>query len=122
LLVIPAKAGIQRLFFWWLLEQKLPLQAAGNFLLNGKKSPKNVFFSPQGCCSRSDIPDPCANRAHPARDHRRRRLRATGIKLLETLDGTKPRAVRFKSKIPFSLLLLQTHRESTACSDRLQEA
>jgi hypothetical protein len=25
------------------LEQKLPPQAAGNFLLNGKKSPKNVF-------------------------------------------------------------------------------
>jgi hypothetical protein len=24
------------------LEQKLPPQAAGNFLLNGKKSPKNV--------------------------------------------------------------------------------
>jgi hypothetical protein len=28
-------------------KQKLPLQAAGNFLLDGKKSPKNVF-----CCSR----------------------------------------------------------------------
>jgi hypothetical protein len=47
LLVIPAKAGIQRLCFWSveLEEQKLPLQGAGNFLLNGKKSPKNVFFS-----------------------------------------------------------------------------
>jgi hypothetical protein len=33
-----------------LLEQRLPLQGAGNFLLNGKKSPKNVSFSRIGPC------------------------------------------------------------------------
>jgi hypothetical protein len=94
---------------------------AGNFLLNGKKSPKNVSFSRNGRCPQTARPCCWLRTARiPARDHRRSRLRATGIKLLETLDGTKPRAVRSKSNI--FAVLLQALRESTACSDLLQEA
>jgi hypothetical protein len=65
-LVITAEAGIQRLFFWWLLEQKLPPQAAGNFLLNGKKSPKNVFDLSR-CLLSADSTSVllAADRAHP---------------------------------------------------------
>jgi hypothetical protein len=85
------------------LEQKLPLQAAGNFLLNGKKSPKNVSFSHIGRCPQTARPCCWLRTARiPARDHPRIRLSVTGIELLETLDGTKPRAVRFKSKNIFS--------------------
>ncbi|HEX4479188.1 MAG TPA: hypothetical protein VH082_00150, partial [Rudaea sp.] len=92
------------------------------FAQRQKVTKKRFFFSQWALSADSTSVLLAADARIPARDHRRRRLRATGIKLLETLDGTKPRAVRFKSKISFSLLLLPTHRESTACGDVLQEA
>ena len=103
-LVIPAKAGIQLLIclrssfprrressafaFVGDWEQKLPLQGAGNFLLNGKKSPKNVLFSHIRRCPQTARP--CCwlrTRASLRATTLATSLRVTGIKLLVKIQA-----------------------------------
>ncbi|HEX4480793.1 MAG TPA: hypothetical protein VH082_08305, partial [Rudaea sp.] len=103
----------------------LPPQAAGNFLLNGKKSPKNVFLIVlEVCCPQTARPCCWLRTARiPARDHRRAKLgsdryRASCKRSLHAVLSREVKSKRERKKR--SLLLDLTALAS--CSREFQEA